>query len=277
MTAFPFVSVVVPTSNRLAYLSRCVESLLAQEYPQDRYEVVLVQNGSCDGTGEWIHSLDDPRVRALRLPEADANSARNAGARAAAGDLICIVDDDVVAPPGWLAALVAGAGRNPGAGCLGGPIRNLDDRALSRCRTHPTSGTTLDKGPDERPVGEVWGANMAVRRASFERVGPFREGLRHQQEWEWQQRLLAAGGWIVYVPDAWLRHARAYPRSPRNAFARGYTIGTHRPHTPIPPALRWAGTALAHGLHARCRQGFLEGARHLGLIAGVLAARTRGA
>src|SRR5690242_9239107 len=95
----PFVSIVVPTVNRHGTLADCVASLEAQDYPADRFEIVL------------IHGCRD------------ANAARNLGVRRARGDLICFVDDDVVAPSGWLPALISGVSRNPDAGCLGGAIR----------------------------------------------------------------------------------------------------------------------------------------------------------
>ena len=49
---------------------------------------------------------------------------------------------------------------------------------------------------------------MAIRREAFQRVGPFCEGLRYHQEWEWEQRLLESGGRLVYLPGAWVWHRR---------------------------------------------------------------------
>jgi succinoglycan biosynthesis protein ExoA len=277
--AQPFVSIVVPTSNRAGLLRDSLETLLHQRYPSGSYEVVVVDNGSRDDTSLLMRSVvgaaGGPRVRFVSLATADANGARNSGIRAAHGDPICIVDDDVLIPPGWLAALVAAAGRSPDAGCLGGPVRALPDARRHRCAQHPTGGATFDEGAEERPVTEVWGANMAVRRAWLDRVGPFREGLARAQEWEWEQRLLAAGGQIVYVPDAWLWHVGRRRRTLRAAFLRGLMVGRRSVSTPLPRAARYIADALAHGLRFGCRQGAVEAARHSGLAAGILVERLR--
>ncbi len=106
------------------------------------------------------------------------------------------------------------------------------------------SGTSLDEGPHDKEFIEVWGCNMAVSRDALERVGPFREGLRIQQEWEWQRRLLAAGGRTFYVADAWLHHRRLADdmrpiRLMRDSFTRGWRLGRHR-GTVQPPDLTLA-------------------------------------
>jgi GT2 family glycosyltransferase len=177
----PFVSIVVPTCNRVGPLGDCLRSLRTQDYPAERFEIVVVVNGSAGLALPRPRALsregDSAEVRVLALRRRDANTARNAGALAARGDPICFVDDDVVAPPGWLAALAAGAERHPEAGCFGGAIRPCSEApALRTCAAHSLGGTTLDKGRHDVEVRAVWGPNMAIPRRSFERVGLFREG-----------------------------------------------------------------------------------------------------
>src|SRR2546430_10472903 len=120
------VSVVVPTWNRAALLRDALASLASQDYPPERYEIVVVDDGSTDATSavaaDSVESDSLPRVQYVRQAHAGLNAARNAGIAAAKGDLICFVDDDVEAPRAWLRAIVQGAARHPYAGCLGGPI-----------------------------------------------------------------------------------------------------------------------------------------------------------
>lgn len=125
-------------------------------------------------------------------------------------------------------------------------------------------------------MGEVWGCNMALRRTALDRIGGFRAGLRLQQEWEWEQRLLAQGGRIVYLPDAWLWHRRLASdlrlgRLAREYFLRGYRKGLLG--QPISPAVLagHAAASLAHGLRSRCSYGLTQAARECGLVCGELA------
>ena len=253
LSELPFVSIVVPSRPGSTVLDDCLDSLRALDYPADRHEV-LVTDGS-----------------------RGANEARNAGVAAARGELVLFIDDDTIVPPGWARAYAAAAARHPYADCLGGAVRARFDSPPPRtCPDHELAGTVLDHGPDEHEIGEAWGGNMAVRRRAFERAGPFRAGLRVQQDWEWQRRLLAAGGRVVYVPDAWLWHRRQ--RSDlrvagmvREHFLRGWTkarLGQPVPRRVVAP--RAASTAL-HGARARCVRGLTETARDLGMLCGSFA------
>lgn len=272
----PFVSVVVPTANRSGTLSDCVRSLLAQDYPANMFELLVVENGSTEKGRNGPVALSippgPPEMRLLSLRRRDANAARNAGVRAARGDPICFVDDDVVAPSGWLAALAAGVSRHPDCGCLGGAIRPRFEASVPRtCPAHVAAGTVFDRGDSEAEVAAVWGTNLAAPRRSFERVGLFREGLALEQEWEWQRRLIASGNKVVYLPDAWLWHRRfdsdlRLGRQLSEHFRRGFTRGRLSTSDPAPTLARAMARELAHGIGARCTRGLTEAARCLGFL-----------
>ena len=87
------VSVVIPTWNREALLERAVRSALAQEGPE-RIEVLIMDDGSTDGTEERIRGLGDPRIRYFRLEHGGACAARNRGAEEARGEYIAFLDSD---------------------------------------------------------------------------------------------------------------------------------------------------------------------------------------
>src|SRR5207249_6282517 len=99
------VSVIIPAYNAAGTIGACVESVLA-ERTRERYEILVVDDGSTDGTGEIAARY--PRVRVLRQSNAGASAARNLAAREARGWILCFIDADCVATPGWLDAL-AGA------------------------------------------------------------------------------------------------------------------------------------------------------------------------
>src|SRR5581483_8336179 len=158
-----FVSVVVATHDGQAVIEACLRSLLGLDHAKDRYEIVVVDAASSDATNVTVRSIAgqtaQPAVRLLSTPSRDANTARNAGLADARGELVVFVDDDVVVPTGWLAAIVEGAARWPAADCLGGPVLPVfEDRPPRTCARHELAGARFDDGDAEKPVRELWGA-----------------------------------------------------------------------------------------------------------------------
>ena len=281
----PFVSVVMPTAGRAALVADALESLTAQDYPAERFEVLVVANGSPDGTAAVVERFaarpGAPAIRLLTSPGRNANRARNAGLTAAGGDPILLIDDDVLAPPDWLAAMVAGTQRNPGADCLGGPVRaRFEARPPRTCAGHELAGTALDEGPDEREVDEVWAGNMAIRRRGLELAGPMMERLRAVHESEWERRLTLAGGRIVYLPGPWLWHRRgagelAVRRQAVRSFQLGYTVVALGQRPPVRRLVSVLGRSAGHAVSARCTRGLTDAARALGSLCAIAAGRRR--
>ncbi|MDQ3648105.1 MAG: glycosyltransferase, partial [Actinomycetota bacterium] len=222
----PDLSVVVPTSGRPSYLAVALRSLCDQN-TRASYEVVVVADGDLWSTAALAERLG---VRVVRHGERRGlNAGRNTGLRETEAPLVALVDDDVLAPPGYVEALVAGARRWPEAEAFGGPIRpRLEGGAMRGCGDEDPPITSLDLGPDDRQVELVWGANFAVRRSAIERVGSFDESIdwAHGDEEEWLERLRAQGGSIVYLPAAGVEHRRdpadsTLGRLSRAAWVRG--------------------------------------------------------
>jgi GT2 family glycosyltransferase len=210
----PFVSVVIATRDRVRLVPGAVASCLEQDYPADRYEVVVVDDGSREDTTTALASFaqrtGEPVFRSFTQDPKNANAARNRGIAHARGSLIAVFDHDQVAPPTWLGSLVSAAQRHPEAMCLGGPVRmRYEGRPPRLCaRCWPGEGG-FERGPDERSVANVMGGNMIARREAFGAIGPFDESLLgHGEETEWMVRLIEAGGTIVYVPSAPVWHLR---------------------------------------------------------------------
>ena len=270
----PAVSVVVPTRNRAGYLDVALASLRAQ-VDAPPHELLVVDDGSTDDTVA-VAARHGVKAVAAR-PPGGLNAGRNTGIAATRADLIAFVDDDVWVPPGWLATLVAGAARHPQAEALGGPIRGrLIGPAPRSCGREQPPITTLDLGPDDRDAEFVWGANMTVRRAAIDRIGPFDESLRgNGDEEEWLMRLHAADGRVAYVADAWLEHrrvgddarlrslARAEYRRGRAARRNDSRKGTAQP---LHLELRDLAGAGWHTARRRCPQGLIMGAHATGRI-----------
>ena len=277
------VSVVIPTRNRAGYLAVTLSSLARQQLDRP-YEVLVVDDGSSDGTGEAVRAAG---VRHVRQELARGlNAARNTGVRMSAAPLIAFLDDDVDVPAGWLRALSDGADRHPDADAFGGPIRaRLEGRTPSSCGREGPPITALDLGPDDTEVDMVWGANMAIRRGTFERMGPFDESISgHGDEEDWLQALRKAGGRIVYLAGAGVDHRRApgdarLPALARAAYHRGRAARVTDQRRGTAPALVREVRVLAgcawHIVHYACPQGAIMGAHSAGRITEALAGGRR--
>lgn len=266
------MSVVIPTRNRASYLRVALETIRAQDIDEP-CEVIVVDDASDDPTAEEAERAGARYIRHDR--PLGPNAGRNAGIRAARADLIAIVDDDVAAPPGWLRAIVEGSRRHPDADVLGGPIRaRFDGPAPRSCGREQPPITTLDLGPEDRPAEAVWSANLALRRAVWERVGPFPEGVPvGGDEEEWLVAVRRSGGLIVYLADAGLEHRRegadARLRAlARSAYGRGRSVRAWDVRRGEPPTLARELRVLAgcgwHAARRLCPQGLIAGAHSLG-------------
>ncbi|MFO7629288.1 MAG: glycosyltransferase family 2 protein [Prochlorococcaceae cyanobacterium] len=103
-----FLSVVIPTYNRLPILRQCLQALERQELagPVQRYEVVVVDDGSTDATVNWLRqeAANLPHVRLIEQEHGGPAAGRNRGVEAASGDVIVFIDSDLVVTPSFLVA-----------------------------------------------------------------------------------------------------------------------------------------------------------------------------
>ena len=123
MTELPLVSVVIPVWNSPDLIGKCLTALAQQTYPRDRFEVLVVDNGSTDATANVARSY--PFVAVLSEPVAGSYRARNRGLRSARGEYVAFTDADCIPDPDWLTAAVRAARLYPQAGVLaghGGPL-----------------------------------------------------------------------------------------------------------------------------------------------------------
>jgi glycosyltransferase involved in cell wall biosynthesis len=157
----PLVSVVIPTRNRADLLSDVLGSLVEQDYPADRYEILVVDDGSIDDTPSVVEALaqahSKPRLSLLRQPAKNQNAARNRGVSEAKGELIAFLDDDELAPANWLSGLVAGCMRHPDADVVGGPYQLRLEASTPRvCEAHwPGVDGAFGLGQGTDVVGSV--------------------------------------------------------------------------------------------------------------------------
>lgn len=127
MEEFSFLSIIVPTYNKKGLLRKTIESLLEQSYPMDKYEIIIVDDGSTDGTGEWIRIQQERcicNVRYFFQKNRGPAAARNLGIKHARGETIAFIDSDCIASRTWLEEITKGYDNDRIAG-IGGLIKPI--------------------------------------------------------------------------------------------------------------------------------------------------------
>lgn len=210
---------IVPARNAARSLPALLESIARQTLPAERFEVVVVDNGSADRTADVARGHG---ARVVIEPVANRAGARNRGARAARAPLYAFTDADCVAAPGWLERLLACA---PTAPLIAGPV-------LTRVSETPNAIERFEalwRFGQESWVARGWAAtaNLAVSADAFAAVGGFDPSLRHiGEDVDLCLRARDAGLTLGWCPDAVVEHdaeRRLWPTL-RRAFRHGYSV-----------------------------------------------------
>jgi glycosyltransferase involved in cell wall biosynthesis len=224
------ISLLICTFNRADSLRKTLESVQALEADSFSWEVIAVDNNSSDGTPAVVHkfadSLDVP-VRYVFEPRQGLAFARNRGVQEAKGSIVAFTDDDVTLSPYWLARIHS-AFTNPEIGIVGGPILPVWPSPPPRWLTPELYGNLalLDRGNDDVIVDDnnLWGANLAIRRALFEEHGLFDTSLGRTpgklyagEETELLGRMRSDGEKAFYCSTAAVHH-----RIPENRMTKAY-------------------------------------------------------
>jgi succinoglycan biosynthesis protein ExoA len=213
--AVPFISVIVPVRNEERCIGNTLDRLLAQDYPAERFEILVADGRSDDGTRAVVSSVAarHANVRLLDNPRRWSSAGRNAAVRAARGDIIVLIDGHCeLDNPHYLTDL-ADVFERSGADCIGRP-QPLDvpgasplRRAIAAARSSP-----LGHNPDsfiyssaERFV-RPQSVAVAYRREVFERVGLFDESFDACEDVEFNHRVDRAGLRCFFTPRIALRY-----------------------------------------------------------------------
>lgn len=247
--AAPFVSVVIPTRNRPDSARQTVERIAESNYARDRYEIILVDNGSGPDASvrqSSFRSDSQPSVRVLREPEPGGSNARNRGLLEASGEIVVFADDDVQVDPSWLTRMVAPMSGDKRVGGVAGltipfaletPAQTWFEGFGGFMRGFERRVYDLADPPPDRPlfpftVGDLGsGQNMAFRRDVLRGLGGFDTNLGPAtvtlagEDLDAMLRVLLAGQIVVYEPAAIVRHEhqREYEQFRRRMW--GYGVG----------------------------------------------------
>jgi GT2 family glycosyltransferase len=169
-----FASVILCTYNRVRLLERALRSLARQTVTSEQFEIVVVDDGSTDGTSELCHraarSLSNLKYFSMGKNLGLA-AAGNRGIRSAGGELLLFIDDDCIAQEDWVKHLAASLEQHPiVAGAIQSPVSNYIKFCYNISQFHP-----FMKRRTEGWARSIAGANMGIRRSVVEELGGFDE------------------------------------------------------------------------------------------------------
>jgi len=206
----PFFSIIVPTYNRPEKLADCLESLSHLDYPHDRFEVIVVDDGSSTPLQRMVEGfVSQLDVTLLTQTNAGPAAARNHGAKRARGEFLAFTDDDCAPSPDWLKALAVRLGETPdyviGGRILNGLPNNLYSTASHFLIEYLYSYYNVKSGQAHFLTSN----NLALSADRFRRIDGFNTFFSRAagEDREFCDRWLKNGYRMAFAPDALVYHA----------------------------------------------------------------------
>ena len=205
MESLLFLSVVIPTYNRKDMLKECLETLQMQTYPKELFEVVVVNDGSSDGTDKFLKEYQKKagyKLRYYNQENQGVSAARNLGIAKSLGDVVVFIDDDCMAEKDLLKKLSRGY-NNDSVGCVGGAIISY------------TPKTLVEKYIDRKKLltqehflccGPVITSNTSYRRSILLEMSGFDPDLKTCEDGELGMRVKLHGYKLIYIKEAKIVH-----------------------------------------------------------------------
>lgn len=228
-----FFSIIIITRNRAGIIANVLQTIKWLEFPRDQFEVVVVDNGSEDGTANAVSRVmeaSDINWRIIFEPVPGLCSARNAGLATAKGKWIAFLDDDALIQTDWLDAYQQAINRYPEAAALGGPA-SLDPRIPRPwwwCKKFDVTMSCQDYGEIMMPYRKYahpYGLNMVFNRHILDKYHGFDVTLDAiipglADETDLFFRMMKNMELVIYVPKARVVHALASERLRWKAFSK---------------------------------------------------------
>lgn len=254
----PDISVVIPTYNRLDTLKHVLPTLLAQDLPHERFELLVCDSRSSDGTAEYLAvvSGEHPNVRHLPGDYSGRAAARNAGIRAARGEIVLFNDSDILASPDLLRVHLERHRECREIAVVGWEVQVKDLEDYARKRDRPDERGHLHPASRKRLSWLYFlTGNASVRRSDLLAAGCFDEdftGYGHE-DLELGYRLQKAGIDIVYEPRAVNYHCQDVghdDQKEKMKLAGRSTVRFYRKHPDFAVKLNLGMTPVSLGLHS---------------------------
>jgi len=200
----PFVSVIVPTYQSWEHLHRCLTALSEQDYPAERFEVIVINNDVAEPFPMSLFSINLLNKKYLVEPTPGSYAARNAGARQAKGEVLAFTDADCIPSSHWLKEAVSVIVKEQ-CDCVAGRIvlvTGSEKRSETDCYQ---LAFEFDQKRRARKGLSVT-ANLLISTAIFHKVGFFNELLYSGGDWEWCRRAKSLSAKMIYSHKAIVAH-----------------------------------------------------------------------
>jgi glycosyltransferase involved in cell wall biosynthesis len=171
------VSVVIPTLNEARHIKTCLDSLLNQSYPKDKYEVLVVDSNSKDGTIDLVNAYcgKHRNVNLIFEDKKGASAARNKGIKMAKGKIIAFIDADTIISEGWIDQIIASFDDFPQLGVVGGPdfTPNDDPYVAQMIGLTENSEAMVSEVKDKEAAMKIKSCNCGCLKEVLDIVGYF--------------------------------------------------------------------------------------------------------
>lgn len=207
----PFASVIVPVYNDAERLARCLRALGRQTYPSDRYEVIVVDNGS-DTPVAPVVAATLPGARVVSESRPGSYAARNRGLALARGEVVALTDSDCLPAAEWLEEGIGAFRQTANCGLVGGRIEMVFGNEANLTPVEIFSAAAARRQKQYIDLDHFCEtANLFTARAVIGDVGPFEPALKARGDVVFGQRVFAAGYRLIYAERAVVMHSA--PRS----------------------------------------------------------------
>ena len=202
MNNLPFVSVIVPAYNAEIFIDKLLKSLVSQDYPNEKLELILVDNGSKDETKSIISKYPVILLEENKIQSSYA--ARNKGILAAKGEVLAFTDADCIAAEDWVSSGV-GFLINQKADIVAGNVEFVYSSKPTATEIYD-SITHMQMGEEVRLKGVAPTANIFVNREMFDNIGLFDARVKSGGDIQWTRKATQKGYKLLYCKSAAVKH-----------------------------------------------------------------------
>ncbi len=206
----PYFSIVIPTYNRRDNLAVCLQAIARLDYPRDRYEVLVVDDGGNTPLEDVVSQFDtELNLKLVRQANAGPAAARNAGAFNARGEILAFTDDDCEPDAAWLDALYLCFANTPQAAIGGRTLNSLPQNIYSTATDMLIEYLYGYLNPNPRQAQFFTSNNLALPSEAFKELGGFNTSfpLAAGEDREFCDHWLHRGHTLNYAPEAIVYHS----------------------------------------------------------------------